>query len=318
MMQFVVRRIASVIPVLLVVTLVAFGMRLLIPGDPAIVLAGDGASPDDVQQLRVRLGLDRPLIGQMEAWYVRLLHGDLGTSILLDRPVLQVFMERAPVTAALSVYGMVITLVVGVTCGVVAAVARGTWADWASMTFALAGVSVPNFWLALVLIFVFSVELGWLPTGGYVPIAQGVLPWLRNLTMPAISLALLQLGLLARITRSSMLEVLRQDYIRTARAIGIGERVIYWKLAFRNALVPIVTVVGIIFSLSMGGAVVIEQVYALPGVGRFIVSSILSRDYPVLQGGLLITAGMFVLINLIVDLLYAAIDPRVRYVRRGE
>jgi len=317
MLRYVVHRIASAIPVLLVVTLVAFGMRLLIPGDPAIVMAGEGATPDEVQQLRLRLGLDRPLLGQMETWYARLLHGDLGTSILLNRPVAQVFLERAPVTVALSIYGMVITLVVGIGCGMVAAIARNTWIDWATMTFALAGVSVPNFWLALVLIFVFSVELGWLPTGGYVPLAQGVLPWLRNLTMPAISLALLQLGLLARITRSSMLEVLRQDYIRTARAIGIRDGLIYRKLAFRNALVPIVTVAGIIFSLSMSGAVVIEQVYALPGVGRFIVSSILSRDYPVLQGGLLITAAIFVLINLIVDLLYAVIDPRVRYVRRG-
>jgi peptide/nickel transport system permease protein len=313
MWRYALMRIASAIPVILLVTLISFGLMLLIPGDPALVIAGPSATAAEIEAVRAQLGLDRPVLQRMVAWYAGLLQGDLGRSLLLGRSVGQAIWERVPVSLSLALLALAMTIVLGVLAGTIAAVRQNTWVDQAAMTFAMLGVSLPNFWLALLFIFFFAVHLGWFPTGGYVPLSEDPVGWLRSLILPAVSLALMQIGLLARITRSSMLEVLKQDYIRTARAKGLPFHAVVGRHALRNVLIPLVTVIGITVSLMISGTVVIETVYSLPGIGRLIVSAILQRDYPVIQGGLLLTAILLVVINLVVDLLYAWLDPRIRY-----
>ncbi|MBM3524839.1 MAG: ABC transporter permease [Alphaproteobacteria bacterium] len=286
---------------------------LLVPGDPAAIVAGANATEEDIQQLRVQLRLHLPFHERLLEWVWGLLHGDLGRSILLQRPVAEAIAERLPVTLALSVYSMLITLVVGIGLGVLAAVRQNTIVDQLCMVVALLGVSLPNVWLAILFIMFFAVHLGWFPTGGYAPFAEGWRPALVALTLPAVALALTQVGLLARMARSSMLEVLRQDYVQTARAKGLPGWLVVGKHAMKNTMIPLVTVLGIILSLSLSGTIVIETVFSLPGMGRLIVNAIQRRDYPVIQGGLLLTATTLVLVNLAVDLLYAWLDPRVRY-----
>jgi peptide/nickel transport system permease protein len=307
------RRIAGALPVLLIVSLITFGLMRLIPGDPAAAMAGLSATPRDIAQLRIDLGLDQPLLAQLLRWYGGLLQGDLGRSILLGKPVIAATMERLPVTIGLSAYALVLTLIIGVLAGILAALRQNSWVDQTAMMLAMIGISVPNFFLGLLMIILFAVKLGWLPTGGHVPFGEDPLGWLRSMTMPAISLALLQAGLLARITRSTMLEVLRQDYIRTARAKGLPQRQVVFKHALANALIPIVTVVGIIVSLLLSGAVVTEALFSIPGIGQLLTQAVLSRDYPMVQGGLLLVTAFLLVINIAVDILYAAIDPRVRY-----
>jgi peptide/nickel transport system permease protein len=309
----VLRRVAGALPVLLIVSLITFGLMRLIPGDPAAAMAGLSATPRDIAQLRIDLGLDQPLLSQLLRWYGGLLQGDLGRSILLGKPVVAATMERLPVTIGLSLYALSITLVIGLLAGIVAALRQNSWADQAAMMFAMIGISVPNFFLGLLMIIFFAVKLGWLPSGGYVAFSEDPVGWLRSMTMPAVSLALLQAGLLARITRSTMLEVLRQDYIRTARAKGLPRRQVVFKHALANALIPIVTVVGIIVSLLLSGAVVTEALFSIPGIGQLLTQAVLSRDYPMVQGGLLLVTAFLLVINIVVDILYAAIDPRVRY-----
>ena len=312
MARFIVVRLINSVPVLLIVALVSFSIMQLVPGDPATIMAGPSATQQEIADLRRNLGLDRPFFEQLLIWFGNLFQGDLGRSILLGRSVAQAIYERLGITLALALIAFAITTLVAIPAGVIAALRQNTWVDQAVMTIALAGVSLPNFWLGLMLIVVFSVWFELLPAGGYVPLAEGLWPWFRSLILPSISLALLQIGLLARITRSAMLEVLRQDYVRTARAKGLARVMVVGKHAFKNALITVVTVIGIIFSLLLSGSVVIETVYSLPGLGRLLATSILSRDYPVIQGGLLVTAAMFVFVNLAVDVLYALIDPRLR------
>jgi peptide/nickel transport system permease protein len=285
----------------------------LIPGDPAASIAGPSATPAQIDQLRRDLGLDEPLLMQLLHYYQGLLQGDFGKSLLLGKGVLAATLERLPVTIGLSLYALVLTLLIGVTSGIIAALRQNTWVDQVAMMIAMLGISIPNFFLGLLMIIFFAVQLGWLPSGGYVPFSQDPLGWLRSTTMPAISLALLQAGLLARITRSGMLEVLRQDYVRTARAKGLPERQVILKHALANALIPIVTVVGIIISLLLSGAVVTEALFSLPGMGQLLTQAVLSRDYPMVQGGLLLVTTFLVVVNILVDILYAMIDPRVRY-----
>jgi peptide/nickel transport system permease protein len=263
--------------------------------------------------LRRDLGLDEPVILQLLHYYQGLLRGDFGKSLLLGKGVLAATMERLPVTIGLSLYALVLTLLIGVASGIIAALRQNTWVDQVAMMIAMLGISIPGFFLGLLMIIFFAVQLGWLPSGGYVPFSQDPIGWLRSTTMPAISLALLQAGLLARITRSGMLEVLRQDYVRTARAKGLPERQVILKHALANALIPIVTVVGIIISLLLSGAVVTEALFSLPGMGQLLTQAVLSRDYPMVQGGLLLVTTFLVLVNILVDVLYALIDPRVRY-----
>jgi len=307
------RRLLSAIPVLFIVSLISFGLMRLIPGDPAAAIAGIAATPAQIEQLRRDLGLDEPLLMQLLHYYQGLLQGDFGKSLLLGKGVLAATMERLPVTIGLSLYALVLTLLIGVTSGIIAALRQNTWVDQVAMMIAMLGISIPNFFLGLLMIIFFAVQLGWLPSGGYVPFSQDPLGWLRSTTMPAISLALLQAGLLARITRSGMLEVLRQDYVRTARAKGLPERQVILKHALANALIPIVTVVGIIISLLLSGAVVTEALFSLPGMGQLLTQAVLSRDYPMVQGGLLLVTTFLVVVNILVDILYAMIDPRVRY-----
>lgn len=307
------RRLLSAIPVLFIVSLISFGLMRLIPGDPAAAIAGIAATPAQIEQLRRDLGLDEPLLMQLLHYYQGLLQGDFGKSLLLGKGVLAATMERLPVTIGLSLYALVLTLLIGVTSGIIAALRQNTWVDQVAMMIAMLGISIPNFFLGLLMIIFFAVQLGWLPSGGYVPFSQDPIGWLRSTTMPAISLALLQAGLLARITRSGMLEVLRQDYVRTARAKGLPERQVILKHALANALIPIVTVIGIIISLLLSGAVVTEALFSLPGMGQLLTQAVLSRDYPMVQGGLLLVTTFLVVVNVLVDILYALIDPRVRY-----
>lgn len=307
------RRLFSALPVLLIVSLISFGLMRLIPGDPAAAIAGIAATPAQIEQLRRDLGLDEPLWMQLLHYYEGLARGDLGRSLLLGKGVFAATMERLPVTIALSLYALVFTLIIGIASGIIAALRQNTWVDQAAMMFAMIGISVPNFFLGLLMIILFAVHLGWLPSGGYVAFSQDPAGWLRSMTMPAFSLALLQAGLLARITRSSMLEVLRQDYIRTAKAKGLPQRRVILKHALANALIPIVTVVGIIVSLLLSGAVVTEALFSIPGMGQLLTQAVLNRDYPMVQGGLLLVTTFLVLVNITVDTLYAVLDPRVRH-----
>ena len=316
MMQFIVRRLLIAVPVLLLVSLISASIMQLVPGDPAAVIAGASASDAEIAQVRKQLGLDQPFPVKLARWYSDLAHGDLGHSILLNRPVTQAIAERVPVTLALAGFALLLTVAIGVPAGVIAAMRANTWVDQAVLTLALVGVSIPNFWLSLMLIVLFGVMLDWLPAGGYVPFADDPVGWVRCLILPGISLALLQIGLLARITRATMLEVLQQDYIRTARAKGMPAFFVIGKHALKNVLVPVVTVIGISFGLLLSGSVVIETVYSIPGMGRLLANAIFGRDYPVIQGGLLLTAAVLVLLNLLVDVLYAVIDPRIKYDQR--
>ncbi|MBL8688609.1 MAG: ABC transporter permease [Rhodospirillaceae bacterium] len=313
MTGYILHRLASAILVVFLVTIISFSVMSLVPGDPASVVAGANATPDEIAAIRIQLGLHLPYHERLLNWVAGLLQGDLGRSILLQRTVAEAVAERLPVTIALSIYAMALTLVLGVGLGVFAAVRQNSWVDQLCMTVALLGVSLPNVWLAILFVMFFSVYLGWFPTGGYVPFDQSISGALVALTLPAIALSLTQIGLLARMARSSMLEVLRQDYVQTARAKGLPRWSVIGKHALKNVMIPLVTVFGIILSLSLSGTVVIETVFSLPGMGRLIVNAIQRRDYPVIQGGLLLTASALVLVNLAVDLLYAWLDPRVRY-----
>ncbi len=310
-----VRSILGSFPVLLIVSLITFGLMRLIPGDPSAAIGGLSATAEQLETIRRELGLDEPLVVQLAKWYGELLQGNLGRSIMMGQDVLQVTMIRLPVTILLSLYALVLTLLMGLASGIIAALRQNTVVDQLAMVFAMIGISVPNFFLGLLMILLFAVQLGWLPTGGYIPLSQDPIGWLRTSTMPALSLALLQMGLLARITRSTMLEVLRQDYIRTARAKGLPRRLVVVKHALTNALIPITTVVGIIISLSISGAVVTESLFSIPGMGQLLTQAVLNRDYPMVQGGLLLTTTFLVLVNILVDIAYALLDPRVRYER---
>jgi peptide/nickel transport system permease protein len=311
--RYVVRRLLATIVVLFLVTLVSFSIMSMVPGDPAVVMAGVGASADQVQRIRQQFGLDAPFPVRLGRWYGGLLHGDLGQSILLSRSVAQAIAERLPATLSLAALAFVLTALGGITLGTLAALRQGSWVDHAVMTLAVIGVSVPGFWLGLILIVLFSVMRDWLPAGGYVPFNQSPGEWLRALVLPAVSLALLQVGFLARITRSTVAETLRQDFVRTARAKGLSGWAVVGRHAFANATIPVVTVLGISVSLLLSGSVVVETVFSIPGLGRLMATAVLARDYPVIQGGLLVTALLFVLMNLAVDVLYAWLDPRVSY-----
>jgi peptide/nickel transport system permease protein len=285
----------------------------LIPGDPAIIIGGPNATPGELDMIRKNLGLDQPFHVQLWIYYSNLAQGDLGRSLLLGKPVLDSTLERLPPSVAISLYSLVITLFFGILFGVVAALRQNSWVDQVVSVIALIGVSLPNFWFGLMMMVLFSVHLGWLPTGGYVPMTEDFWAWMRSATMPAVSLALLQIGLLARITRSTMIEVLRQDYVRTARAKGLSEWMVIGKHAMANVAIPVVTVIGLIFSVLISGSVVIETIFSVPGIGSLLGNAILRRDYPMIQGGLLFVASALMMLNILVDLTYALFDPRVRY-----
>ena len=310
---YLLRRVLAVIPVMIIVATLAFVLIHLAPGDPASVIAGPYATPDDVAKLRSQLGLDEPLPMQLMHWYGRLLTGNLGDSIFLRRPVTEAVMERIEPTLLLTVWGTLIAVLLGVPAGIVSARYHNSAVDQSLMGLALLGLSIPNFLLGLLMILVFGVWLGWLPVAGYVPLDEGLWRNTRSLLMPSVSLGLVQSALIARITRSSMLDVLREQYIVSGRAKGLDERTVVYKHALKNAIIPTLTVIGITFALLVGGAVVIETVFNIPGLGRLIISAVLRRDYPVIQGVVLLIAVSYTVINLLVDLAYLVIDPRIRY-----
>ncbi|MFL5023939.1 MAG: ABC transporter permease [Microvirga sp.] len=312
MARFLTKRLAGAFVVLVLVSLMSFAIIWLVPGDPTAAFLDTSATPEQVERLRRELGLDQPVIVQMLDWYGRILHGDLGHSILLNRSVTAAILERLPVTLSLAGIALVLALLIGVLAGIVAAVNHNRWPDQVVMTAALIGLSVPDFWLGIMLILLLAVKLGLFPTGGYVPLSEDPLGWLASIFMPAMTLAVIQVGFIARMTRASMLEVLNQDFIRTADAKGLKLTEIMLRHGLPNALVPVLTVAGIVAGALLGGAVIIEQVFSIPGVGRLIIGGILSRDYPVIQGGLLLLAVIYLAVNLAVDILYAAVDPRVR------
>ena len=313
MLGYILRRVLSTIPVMAVVALFVFSLLYLAPGDPAAIIAGDQASPADVDRIRASLGLDRPFLVRFGEWVWNVLNGDLGTSIFTNLPVTHMIAQRIEPTLSLMVLTLIVSIVFAVPMGVLAAWKHGTWIDRGIMMLAVFGFSVPVFVVGYLLAYVFALQLGWLPVQGYTPLSAGLWPWLQNLILPSIALGLLYIALIARITRATMLEVLSQDYVRTAKAKGLGQRPILFLHALKNAAVPIVTVIGIGVALLIGGAVVTESVFAIPGLGRLVVDAILRRDYPVIQGVVLLFSFIYVLVNLGVDLLYTLFDPRISY-----
>jgi peptide/nickel transport system permease protein len=313
MVSYILRRILSTLPVMGIVALFVFSLLYIAPGDPAAVIAGDQASPADVERIRQGLGLDRPFLIQFGTWLWHILHGDLGTSIFTNLPVSAMIAQRIEPTFSLMAITLVLTILVAVPLGVVAAWKAGSWVDRTIMAFAVFAFSLPVFVVGYVLAYVFALQFEWLPVQGYTPLTAGVWPWLKNLILPALALGSVYIALIARITRASMLEVLQQDYVRTARAKGLGQRNILFVHALKNAAVPIVTVIGIGIALLIGGAVVTESVFAIPGLGRLTIDAILRRDYPVIQGIVLLFSFLYVLVNLMVDVTYTLVDPRIRY-----
>ncbi len=305
MLQYVIKRLLSTIPVLIGISLLLFFMLRMLPGDPAQVLAGQMASQEDIQLIRHQLGLDRPIHVQYAFFLGRLARFDLGRSARTQNPVTEEIWARLPNTMLLAVVAITLACLFGIPAGIISAVRPYTWLDYVVTSTAIFGISMPVFWLGLMLVVVFAVWLQWLPAGG-----TGT--W-RHVILPSFTLAAFVVAFIARMTRSSMIEVLSQDYTTTARSKGLKEQVVVIKHALKNALIPIITVVGLQFGMLLGGAVLTETVFAWPGVGRLIVDSILARDYPVIQGAILVFGLLYILVNLVVDLLYAYVDPRIRY-----
>ena len=309
-MGYLLRRLVAILPVMAVVAILVFLLIHLSPGDPAALIAGDLASGDDIARLHVALGLDQPLWRQFALWLSRLLQGDLGTSIFTNVPVTRLLAQRLPPTLSIAVLTMAITIVVAVPLGVLAAYRAGSWVDRLVMVFSVLAFSVPVFLIGYLLIYVFAIQLHWLPVQGYAALSDGVVPWLRSLALPCVNLALIYIALITRMTRATVLEVLHEDYIRTARAKGLGVLPVLGH-ALRNAAIPIVTTIGVGIALLIGGVVVTETVFAIPGVGRLVIESVQRHDYPVIQSVLLLSAASCVLVNLLIDLSYRFFDPRI-------
>lgn len=310
-------RIFHMVLVLFGISVVVFVMLKLTPGDPAATLLGVQATPEELARVRRAMGLDRPWIVQFGLWLARVLQGDLGTSYISRKPVAELILTRFPVTLELTLVAMLVAAAIGIPAGVISASRRYTGLDYSITSLALFGVSMPSFWFGILLILFFSLYLGWLPASGYAPLARGLGEHVRHLLMPALSLGLFLSGSLARFTRSSMVETLAQDFIRTGRAKGLAERVVVYKHALKNALIPTVTVLGLQFGFLMGGAVIIEQVFAYPGVGWLVLIAVSQRDYPVVQGVVLVVAAVFALANLLVDIAYTWLNPKIRYGGEG-
>ena len=313
MFAYAVRRVLATIPVMAIVALFVFSLLYIAPGDPAAIIAGDQATPADVERIRASLGLDRPFVVRFGEWLWRVLHGDLGVSIFTNLPVTHMIAQRIEPTLSLLVLTLTFSICLAVPMGVLAAWKQGQASDRIVMVVAVLGFSVPVFVVGYVLAYTFALVLDWFPVQGYTPLSEGVGKWFGNLVLPTVTLGLAFIALIARITRATMLEVLHQDYVRTAKAKGVDQRDLLFVHALKNAAVPIVTIIGLGFAGLLSGAVVTESVFAIPGVGRLVVDAILRRDYPVIQGVVLMTSFLYVLVNLGVDLLYTLFDPRIRY-----
>lgn len=313
MLRYVIRRLLVMFPTMLAMVVLIALMIALVPGDPVTLLIGQEASGDAIAAKRAELALDRPMAVRMVDWVVKAIHGDLGRSYFLNQPVTAAIVERYSVTTNVAFFALLVATTIGIPVGVLASLRQGSIFDWGAMTLSLIVLSIPSFWLALNLIFLFVVTVPWFPLGGFVPLRKDPVEFIKHLALPCLSLGLAEAAIVARITRTSMLEVLRMDYVRTARAKGLRERAVIYGHALKNVLIPIVTVVGVSAGAFLGGSVVTETVYNLPGVGRMVVEGVMRRDYPVIQGGILVVTLTYLVINLIVDLLYLWIDPRVRY-----
>jgi peptide/nickel transport system permease protein len=313
MLGYIARRLLATVPVMAVVAVVVFMLLRLTTGDPAAIIAGDNATSADVEAIRTKLGLDRPIAEQFVIWIGNIVRGDLGESFFFKRQVADLILERLEPTLALAVSTLVLAVCMAVPLGVVAGWKRGTWIDRMVMGLSVLGFSVPVFVIGYALIYLFAIELGWLPVQGYQRLADGLGGFLERLILPSVTLAVIYVALIARITRASVLEVLGADHVRTARAKGLGEIAVLVRHVLRNAAVPIVTVIGLGVALLIGGVVVTESVYAIPGLGRLTVDAVLARDYPTVQAVILLFSVVYVVVNLLVDLTYTFLDPRIRY-----
>ena len=313
MLTYIIRRIVSTIPVMLVVALVVFSLIRLGPGDPAAILAGEEATPDEIDKIRIMLGLDKPWYIQLGLFLGNVTRGNLGTSIYSNKDVSQLMGQRIGPTLVLTATTVVFAVLLAIPIGVVAAWKVGSLIDRAVMFFAVLGFSIPGFWLGFIFIYIFSVKLRWLPVQGYSPLSDGWWPFLSHLILPTVSLGLVYLALIARITRATVIDVLGEDFMRTAHAKGVSPFTALFTHALKNAAVPIVTIIGVGVALLISGVVVVETVFAYPGLGRMTVDAIMSRDYPVIQAMIMVFSGAYVLINLCVDVSYTFFDPRIRY-----
>ena len=313
MFGYLVRRVLAAVPVMGVVALFVFLLLRLTPGDPAAILAGDNATPERLERIRTSLGLNEPLYVQFFTWIDRLLHGDLGVSLISNVPVMKMISSRIEPTISIALSTIVLSILIAVPLGVIAAWKRGTWIDRFVMGLSVIGFSVPVFVIGYVLIQVFAIDLHWLPVQGFRSLSKGFGLFLERLVLPTLALSFIYVALIARMTRAAMLDVLDEDYVRTARAKGITESGVLLRHALRNAAVPVITVIGTGFALLISGVVVTESVFNLPGIGRLTVDAVLARDYPVIQAMILLTSGIYVAINLLIDLAYTLLDPRIRY-----
>ena len=313
MKEYIAQRVLAMLPVLLIVAVFTFSLIHIVPGDPAAILAGDQARPEDVARTRVRMGLDKPIYEQFTIWLTDVLQGDLGISPASKYPVGKAIRQRLEPTLSIGFIATSVSILVAVPLGVLAAWKQNTWIDRGSMIFAVLAFSIPVFWLEYNMVYLFAVKLEWLPALGYKPISEGIGPWLKHITMPAIAVGIISAALPARVTRSTMLEILKEDYVRTARAKGLVERAVLVRHALKNAMVPILTMFGLSLAGMIGGLVISEQVFAIPGMGRLIVDAVSTRDYPLIQGTLLLIAVSYVVVNLLIDLTYLYFDPRIRY-----
>jgi len=313
MLGYLLRRVLAAFPVMGVVALFVFLLLRLTPGDPAAVLAGDNATPEQLDRIRTSLGLNEPLYVQFFTWINKLLHGDLGVSLISNVPVLNMISQRIEPSISLAVATIVLSVVVAVPLGVLAAWKQGTWIDRFVMALSVLGFSVPVFVIGYILIQIFAIDLRWLPVQGFKSLSSGFGPFFERLVLPTLALSFIYVALIARMTRASMLDVLGEDYVRTARAKGIGEIAVLFRHALRNAAVPVITVIGTGFALLISGVVVTESVFNIPGIGRLTVDAVLARDYPVIQAMILLTSLLYVTINLLIDVAYTILDPRIRY-----
>ena len=311
--RYTLQRLLAMIPVLVVVAIVTFSLIHITPGDPVALMAGDEATPEQKEAIRKDMGLDRPIYQQLVIYFADLLRGDLGESIFNKFKVTTLISQRLEPTLFIAVFSQLVSIIIAIPLGILAAWKANTWVDRVVMVIAVLGLAIPSFWLGANLIWVFAVKLHWFPAFGYIPISEGVVPWIKSITLPSISVGFISAALIARMTRASMLEVLREDYVRTARAKGLGEQAVLLGHAFKNASIPVVTIIGIGIAGLVSGLVVTEAVFGIPGVGRLIVDAVNRRDYPVIQGVILMFTVAYVLINLVVDLIYGYLDPRIRY-----
>ena len=313
MRAYIGQRLLLVIPTILVVAIFTFGLLQITPGDPAALLAGEEETAEDIEKIRRSLGLDKPVSQQFVEWIGKLARGDLGTSIRSGKPVTGIIIGRLEPTIALTILTEIVAVSVAIPLGVLAAWKANTWIDRTVMGFSVLGFSIPVFWLGFLLIWVFALTLQWLPAGGYERIFNGFWPFAERMILPTVSAALVIMALVARITRASVIEVLQEDYVRTARAKGLGERLVLWRHTLKNASLPIVTIIGLGFAALLTGVVVVEVVFAVPGLGRLLQDAIKARDYPIIQGLIIVLSAIYILVNLAVDVIYAYLDPRIRY-----